>query len=124
MVAAAPLTTPSPNVGNQAQATLFVSQALEAMKKAAPLVDASSPLGQAIFETLKKLGKHVGAAPPESQVPSLYSQLQDARRTALQRLAMMQMGQPMAGGAPSAAPTPPVNSGGSPASAPPAALAA
>lgn len=122
MIPSAPLTAPSPNVGNQAQATLFVSQALDALKKAGPLVDPSSPLGQAIYSTLKSLGRHAGAAPPETQVPSLYAQLQDARRTALQRLAMMQLQNRTAGGAPAAAPSPPV-SGASPGALPAAAAA-
>lgn len=121
VVAGAPLTTPTPNVGNQAQATLFVSQALEAMKKAAPLVDPSSPLGQAIFAALKSLGRHAGAAPPETQVPSLMGQLQDAKRSAMQRIAMMNLGNRMAGGAPAAAPSPVANSGASPGALPAAA---
>ena len=121
---AAPLTTPSANIGNQAQASLFVSQALEAMKKAAPLVDPSSPMGQAILSALKSLGRHAGAAPPETQVPSLYGQLQDAQRTAMQRLALQQIASKTAGAAPAAAPSPPLQAGASPGSAPAAPLAA
>ena len=123
MIPAAPLTTPSANIGNQAQASLFVSQALEAMKKAAPLVDPSSPMGQAILSALKSLGRHAGAAPPETQVPSLYGQLQDAQRTAMQRLALQQIASKTAGAAPSAPTTPSPPVGAAPA-APAAPLAA
>lgn len=118
MPAAAPLVAPTPNVGNQAQGHLFVAQALDAMRKAIAVLDPTSPLGQAVLAATKNLGKQVGSAPPEAQVSNLYGQLQDARRTAMQRLALMNMAN-KAGGAGSAPVSPPVATGGAPAAAAP-----
>lgn len=92
----APLTTPTPNTGAQAQAILIVSQALELMQKAMGMVGPSTPLGQALLDSMKKLGKQAGSAPAEQQVNSLQSQLIEAQRSAMQRAALQQ--QSMAGG--------------------------
>lgn len=83
---------------------------LEAGRKAIALLDPTSPLGQAVLNAVKTIGKQVGAAPPETHVNNLQSQLVDAKRNAMQRLAMMQMQQQ--GGAPG---------GGQPGAAPPGA---
>lgn len=115
----AALPTPTHNAGAQAQGALFAAQMLEIGKKAMAMLDASSPLGQAVLDALKRIGKEVGAAPPETQVNSLQSQLMEARRNAMQRAAMMQLQARAAqGGPPGAAP------GGAPAQQPLAMMAA
>lgn len=96
MPVSAPLATPSPNTGAQAQGALFTAQALDGLKKAMSMLSPSSPLGQAVLDALKKLGKEVGSAPPETQMNSLQSQMVEARRNAMQRLVMQKM---MQGGA-------------------------
>lgn len=102
----APLPTPTHNTGAQAQGALYVAQALDSLKKAIAMLDPSAPLGQAVADALKKLGKEVGSAPPETQVNSIQSQLIEAKRNAMQRLALQQMSQQGAqqpGAAPAAA---------------------
>ena len=104
---------------------LFAAQALEAMKKAVGVGDPTTPLGQAILRALKEIGKQVGGAPPpETQANSLQSQLVEAKRSAMQRIALQQMHQqgggaalPVGGAPPGVAPPP----GGAP---PPSAAAA
>lgn len=105
------------NTGAQAQGALFVAQALEGLKKAGAMLSPASPLGQAVYEALRKLGKEVGSAPPETQTNSLKSQLVDATRNAMLR-AVMQRAQQQ-GGAQQQAPAQP-----QPAPQPPAAMAA
>lgn len=104
MPAPGPLTSPTQNTGAQAQGSLYASQALEGLKKAISMLDPTSPLGQAVLDALKKIGKHVGAAPAETQQSSLQNQLIEAKRTAMQRLALQQMQQQGGGASPSAAP--------------------
>lgn len=93
MAVSAPLTAPTPNTGANAQGALYAAQALDALKKAAAMLNPSSPLGQAVLDALKRIGKEAGSAPPETQVSSLQSQLVEAKRNAMQRLAMQQMQQ-------------------------------
>lgn len=113
MAVSAPLITPQHNAGAQAQGSLLAAQMLEIGKKAAAMLDPGSPIGQAVLHFLKSGGKHAGTAPAETQVNSLQSQLVEARRNAMQRLAMQQMmahpgGPPSPGGAaPVAGPTVP-----------------
>ncbi len=99
----APLTTPTQNVGAQAQGALLVAQGLEALRKSVGMLDPTSPLGQAVLHALKAIGSKVGSPPPETQVNSLQSQLEEAKRSGMQRLAMMQM-QNQGGAPPGAAP--------------------
>lgn len=115
----AALPTPTPNAGAQAQAALFVSQGVELLKKAMMMVDAGSPLGQAIVDAIKRLSKEAGSPPQETQVNSLQSQLMEARRNAMQKAAMMQLQARAAQGGAPGAPAP----GAAPAP-PPAAMAA
>jgi hypothetical protein len=75
---------------------------MDALKKATAMLDPTSPLGQAVLKALKEIGSKVGAAPPETQANNLQSQLIEAKRSAMQRLAMQQMQQQ--GGAQAAAP--------------------
>ncbi len=91
MPVSAPFVTPQHNTGAQAQGALLAAQMLEIGKKAAAMLDPSSPLGQAVLHALKTIGKQAGTAPPETQVNSLQSQLIEARRSAMQRLALQQM---------------------------------
>lgn len=105
------------NTGAQAQGALFASQAMEGLKKAMTMLSPSSPLGQAVLDALKRIGKEVGSAPPETQTNSLKSQLVDATRNAMLR-AVMQRAQQQ-GGARQQAPVQP-----QPAPQPPAAMAA
>ncbi|MDE2020367.1 MAG: hypothetical protein KGJ13_08535 [Patescibacteria group bacterium] len=88
MAVSAPLATPTPNVGAQAQGVLLAAQALQIMQKALGIVSPTTPLGQALAHALKTIGKQVGS-PPESQlVNSLQSQLIEAQRSAMQRAAI------------------------------------
>lgn len=118
MPAPGPLASPTPNTGAHAQGALMAAQMLEIGKKAAALLDPTSPLGQAVLKALQSIGKHVGSAPPETQVNSLMSQLVEAKRNAMQRLALQQM-QHQGGPNPAAA-----AQGAVPGQAPPAAGAA
>lgn len=86
----APLTTPTANTGAHAQGVLLAAQGLQVLQKAMALVDPTSALGQAIATALRTVGKQVGSPPAEQQVTSLQSQLLDAQRSAMQRVAMMQ----------------------------------
>ena len=92
-LAAAPLASPTPNIGAHAQGMLLIAQGLESWKKAVAMLDPTSPLGQAVLKALKDVGKHAGSPPQETQVNSLQSQLAEAKRNAMQRLAMQGMGQ-------------------------------
>lgn len=88
MAVSAPLATPTPNVGAQAQGVILAAQALQIMQKALAVVSPTTPLGQALAHALKTIGKQVGS-PPESQlVNSLQSQLIEAQRSAMQRAAI------------------------------------
>lgn len=119
----ASLAAPTLNTGAQAQAALFAAQGLEAFKKAMMLADVSSPLGQALADAIKRVGKEVGSVPQGTQQASLVAQLAEARRNALQRTALMQMQQSARPPAPGGVPGVP---GGSPAAGTPptAAMAA
>ena len=99
MPAPGPLPTPTANTGAQAQGSLFASQALDILKKSAAMLDPTSPLGQAVLHALKTIGKQVGSAPAETQTNSLQSQLMEAKRNAMQRLAQQQMQRPGEGAA-------------------------
>jgi hypothetical protein len=102
MPAAGPLPTPTANIGAHAQGALYVAQMLELAKKAIAGLDMSSPIGQAVAAFLKSAGKHAGHAPAETQQNSLQNQLVEAKRNAMQRLALQQM--QARGGAASGAP--------------------
>lgn len=112
MAVSAPVITPQSNLGAQAQGGLLAAQMLEIGKKAASMLDPTSPLGQAVLHALKAIGKQVGSAPAETQVNSLQSQLVEARRNAMMRLALQQMQsggaapQPPSGAAPGVQPSP------------------
>jgi hypothetical protein len=99
-----------------------VSQGLDAFKKAIAMLDPTSPLGQAVLDALKKIGKHAGNPPAETQQNSLQNQLMEAKRNAMQRLEAQRMQQPGLGGnaaAPGAAAPGPLG-----AAAPPSPMAA
>lgn len=112
-MAGAPLTLPTPNLGAQSQGALMVSEALDKMRQASANLDPNSELGQAVLTALKTIGRHVGAPPPEAKVSSLFGQLIEARRNAMQRLALLQLQNRQ--GAPPGAQMPP---GGAAAGAP------
>jgi hypothetical protein len=99
MPVSAPLPAPSHNAGAQAQGILLVAQALDQMRQAMSKLDPTSPIGLAVSRALNDIGKKVGAAPPETQVNSLQSQLIEAKRSAMQRQQLQQ-----GGGAAAAAP--------------------
>ena len=117
MAVSATLPTPSHNAGAQAQGVLLVAQALDQMRQAMSKLDPTSPIGLAVSRALNDIGKKVGAAPPETQVNSLQSQLIEAKRGAMQRLALQQPGGGAAAAAPGGGGGPPGPSG--PAAAPP-----
>lgn len=95
MPISAPLAQPQPNHGASAQAALFAAQMVEIGKKALPMVDVGTPLGQAILEAIKKLSREASNVPRDAIVNSLKSQLQTAQQ---QQMARMVAG----GGAPAA----------------------
>ncbi len=93
MAVSAPLTTPTPNAGAHAQGVLLASQALSVLQKAMAMVDPTTALGQAIADTLRRHGKQVGSPPEEQKINSLQSQIVDAQRNIMQRIALQHMAQ-------------------------------
>lgn len=63
-----PATTPVPNRGQEAAALATLSVVVNALLKLAPQLGASSDVGQAVLDSIKKLGKYV---PPGSTSPGV-----------------------------------------------------
>lgn len=92
MAISAPLAQPQQNQGANAQAALFAAQMVEIGKKALPLLDVGSPLGQAILEAIKKLSREASNVPHDAIVNSLKSQLQTAQQQQMMRAVAGRLG--------------------------------
>lgn len=112
-----PVTSPTQNAGMQVRGIQAAGALLNAMAMVIPLVGANTELGQALAESIRKIGKHVqpGSATPSGQQNFLRAMALRQQQMGPALAAMRAQG---AGNVPTMTP-PPAGGGGGPPGGPP-----
>lgn len=97
-----PATAPTQNQGYQAQGLAGLSMVVKGLEKLVPLIGATSPVGQDVLESIKRLAKHI---PPGTVSPAAeQNQMQRMMLAQAQMQGMRPQIPPQIQGAPQAQP--------------------